>query len=75
MKIQTDFKMVFSNLVGSVMMISEELDSKNNHTYHLQHNPAQGTPAGIISWMEMVGSPFDQHKDWSERVACASGAN
>jgi len=58
---QTDYKMTYSSLVGSVMMISKNADSQ---TYRLQHNPAHANNDGFLTqWMEMTGSPFDLGRD------------
>jgi len=58
---EKDFKMVFSSLVGSVMMISTESETVNGNENHLQHNPVQSAQGqgSITSWMEMIGSPFN----------------
>merc|ERR1712179_762729 len=57
---QTDFKMTYSALVGSVMMISKDLHG----TYRLQHNPAHTNNGGSMTqWMEMTGSPFYLGRD------------
>lgn len=58
---QTDFKMTYLALVGSVMMISKDVDSE---TYRLQHNPAHANNGGSMTqWMEITGSPFDLSRD------------
>merc|ERR1711970_516044 len=70
---QTDYKMTYSDRVGSVMMVSK--DTEMEATYRIQHNPVHHNPGGMTQWMQISGSPFSLGKYREFSDAELSGYN